>query len=130
MAGERPAGGSERQVTERVYDPAGDCTAICREGRLTKSILVSLSAIFPALPGAFSCSGALTHSTVDKEADLAPVVLNRLGANCRGCVAFARSSMQVPLMGWMAPASGIAMCPIGCRMKRSNKGSHPWMKLA
>ncbi len=29
-----------------------------------------------------------------------------------------------PLMGWMAPASGIAMCHIGCR-KITNDGSRP-----
>lgn len=29
-----------------------------------------------------------------------------------------------PLMKWMAPASGIAMCHIGCRVI-TNDGSHP-----
>lgn len=32
-----------------------------------------------------------------------------------------------PLMGWMAPASGIAMCHIGCR-KIDNDRSHPGMR--
>jgi hypothetical protein len=31
-------------------------------------------------------------------------------------------------MEWMAPASGIAMCHIGC-CETANKGSHPWTRL-
>jgi len=35
--------------------------------RITNSVSTSTSAIFPALPWAFSCSGALTNSTVGKK---------------------------------------------------------------
>ena len=33
--------------------------------------------------------------------------------------------VKAPLMGWMAPASGIAMCHIGCCKKSPIDGSHP-----
>jgi hypothetical protein len=33
-------------------------------------------------------------------------------------------SCKPPLMRWMAPASGIAMCHVGC-CETANKGSHP-----
>jgi hypothetical protein len=32
--------------------------------------------------------------------------------------------VKAPLMEWMAPASGIAMCHVGC-CETANKGSHP-----
>lgn len=67
MEEQRAARGAERQISQLIYYLAGACKACCREGSITKSVLTNASAIFPALPSAFSCSSALTSSTVEKK---------------------------------------------------------------
>ena len=64
---QRATRSAERQISQLIYYLTGACKACCREGRITKSAFTSTSAIFPALPWAFSCSNALTNSTVEKK---------------------------------------------------------------
>ncbi len=100
---------------------------------MTKSVLVSISAILPALPPDFSCSSALTSSTVEKK-DFASVMFDGLHTDGGGDVAFPVpgppirttfsafpefAAMQLPDRGFIDVADVVEPCKILVGRKRA-----------